>query len=706
MLRTTLQDTHTDTDTDTDTDTAHPSATPVASIRDLRVSLARGGVRSPVIKGVDLDIRRGEILGLVGESGSGKSVLSLALLGLLPQASAPRVSGTLTVNGVDMAAGPEADRRRARRSDLGVVFQDPMTSLNPTMRIGDQVAEAAGSSAEAVRLMRAVGIPQPERRMRSYPHELSGGLRQRVMIAMAIAGGPRLIVADEPTTALDVTVQAQVLRVLRGLRDDIGCSVLMITHDLGVAGQIADRVAVMYAGRIAELGPVERVLKEPHHPYTVGLLGSRLGLATDRHAPLRTLAVESAPAAHDEGCAYRTRCPLAEPRCARGLPALAEAAAGPPHVPPPPSQAPPPAAPPAPSPHLSACFLAGEAHARLAGDVLAGDALAGGTGAAERETAAPGAAEGGTILATTEVHCDFTVRDRRGRKATLSALRGVTLDVEAGESIALVGESGSGKSTLLRVIAGLEKSFTGAVEGPGRRRVQMVFQDAGASLTPWLTVRELLSERLAGLRLDRAERRARALTALTSVGLPEEALHAKPSELSGGQRQRVALARATIVPPRVLLCDEPTSALDVSLAAGVLNLINRLRRELGMTVIFVTHDLSVARIIGDRIAVMYLGRLVETGPAEDVISRPRHPYTRSLISAVPGLGVALPDIAGEPPSPIDPPGGCAYHPRCAVAREECATTLTGVQLVPIGPRPPRGERSVRPSVACVHRGEI
>ncbi|WP_220729662.1 dipeptide ABC transporter ATP-binding protein [Streptomyces radicis] len=674
-----------------DTTTADPPVTPVASLRGLRVSMARNGVRSTVIKGVDLDIRRGEILGLVGESGSGKSVLSLALLGLLPRASAPVVSGTLTVSGVDMAAGPEEERRLARGRDLGVVFQDPMTSLNPTMRIGDQVAEAAGSGAEAVRLMRAVGVPQPERRMRAYPHELSGGLRQRVMIAMAIAGGPKLVVADEPTTALDVTVQAQVLRVLRGLTDDLGCSVLMITHDLGVAGQITDRVAVMYAGRIAEVGPTAQVLERPRHPYTLGLLASRLGLTTERGAPLRTLAddaaPDAAPAEGDTGCAYRTRCPLAMPRCADELPPLGEAATAAPTA----------------FPHRSACLLADEARQRLLGDAPAAEAA---PEPVTEDVKGERAERAQPIVSTTELRCDFTVRDRRGRKATLAALRGVTLDVAAGESIALVGESGSGKSTLLRVIAGLETSFTGAVERPGRRLTQMVFQDAGASLTPWLTVRELLTERLTGLRLDRRARRGRAAEALRSVGLPEEALDARPAELSGGQRQRVALARATIVPPAVLLCDEPTSALDVSLAASVLNLINTLRRDLGMTVIFVTHDLSVARIVGDRIAVMYLGRLVETGAADEVIADPKHPYTRALISAVPGLGVTLPDIVGEPPSPIDPPGGCAYHPRCAVAREECATTLTGIQLVPIGPRPPRGSGEQRRGVACVHRGEL
>ncbi|WP_067226517.1 ABC transporter ATP-binding protein [Streptomyces sp. NBRC 109706] len=667
-------------------------ATPVATLRDLRVSMSRNGTRATVLKGVDLDINAGEILGLVGESGSGKSMLSLALLGLLPASAAPRVGGTLRVAGVDMLGGTEEERRRVRKSSLGVVFQDPMTSLNPTMRVGDQVIEAAGSGAEAVRLLSAVGVPDPERRMRAFPHELSGGLRQRVMIAMAVAGEPRLIIADEPTTALDVTVQSQVLRVLRGLADELGCSVLMITHDLGVAGQIADRIAVMYSGRLAEVGPTRQVLNQPRHPYTLGLLASRLDFHTDRDGPLRTLVPDTAEATASDGCAYHPRCPLATDRCRAELPTL-----------PAPESAP---------EHDAACFHAENAGERLL--ALAARTAPTGTAVATAEAPPPatGAPPGapGAILGTTELTCEFTVRDRRGRKARLAALRGVTLDIEAGESLALVGESGSGKSTLLRVLAGLQKATGGGIDGPSGQEVQMVFQDAGASLTPWLTVRELLVERLRAQRLDRATRLERARAALAAVGLAEDTLHARPAELSGGQRQRVALARATIVPPRLLLCDEPTSALDVSLAANVLNLIRRLREELGMTVVFVTHDLSVARIIGDRIAVMYLGRLVEVGSAEELIADPKHPYTKALISAVPGLDVALPTLDGEPASPLAPPSGCAFHPRCPVAVDACADTLTGIQLVPIGPRPPGPARTAPPSarraVACVHRGEF
>jgi peptide/nickel transport system ATP-binding protein len=616
-----------------------PTDRPVARVRDLRVSLSRNNRRSEVIRGVDLEIGRGEIVGVVGQSGSGKSVMSLALMGLLPAASAPQVTGVVEVDGVDMAGAPEAARRRVRRLDLGVVFQDPMTSLNPTMRIGRQVAEAAGSQAEAVRLLRAVGIPQPEQRYGAYPHELSGGLRQRVMIAMAIAGDPALIIADEPTTALDVTVQAQVLRVLAGLRDELGCSILMITHDLGVAAQIADRIAVMYAGEVVEEGPALGVLEAPKHPYTRGLLRARLSLETERGRPLHT-GLTAAGVLDPDGADDTA-------------PAVTPAAAGEP---------------------------------------------------VDERTTVSAPAPSDPILRLTELRCEFAVRDARGRRATLAALRGVTLDVQEGESLALVGESGSGKSTLLRAVAGLETRYTGSIEGPPRSDVQMVFQDAGASLTPWLSTEALLLERLRGRDLSRAERRERVRQALDRVGLPETTLAAKPSELSGGQRQRVALARATIVPPRILLCDEPTSALDVSLAANVLNLIRDLRRQMGMTVLFVTHDLAVARIVSDRLAVMYLGRLVETGPVEKVIAEPAHPYTRALVAAVPGARRELPVIVGEPASPLAPPTGCSFHPRCPVMREECPSTLEGIQLVEIGPRAQVEARQHR--VACVLRGEI
>ncbi|QYN39441.1 ABC transporter ATP-binding protein [Pseudonocardia sp. DSM 110487] len=628
--------------------TAQDIAEPVARIEGLHVGFTRNGRPLEAVRGVDLEIRAGEVLGLVGESGSGKSVLGLSLLGLLPDASRPRTSGTVRVAGTDMLTASPQVRRQVRRDSLGAVFQDPMTSLNPTMRIGRQVAEAAGSGAEALRLLRAVGIPEPERRLDSFPHELSGGLRQRVMIAMAVAGDPALLIADEPTTALDVTVQAQVLSLLRRLRDDVGCSVLLITHDLGVAAQVADRVAVMYAGRIAEVGPTAAVLQAPMHPYTVGLIRSRLSLGTERGRPLGTLeGGPPDPSAPLPGCSFAPRCALATGQCRETVPD-AEDLDG----------------------HARACFATVSQVVDLAATV-------------SEPLPAPeprDRTEPASVARLTAVEKTFRVRAGRGRRARLAALRRVSLDVRAGEAVAIVGESGSGKSTLLRVLAGLETRERGDV-GVGTRP-QMVFQDAGASLTPWLTVGELLDERLRTERptAARAARRERAVAALDRVGLPAAVYDARAGELSGGQRQRVALARAVVVPPDVLLADEPTSALDVNIAATVLNLLQSLRRELGIAVLLVTHDLSVARIVADRIAVMYLGRIVEIGAAEELIRAPKHPYTKALLAAVPDFGVTPTLLDGEPASPLSPPSGCAFHPRCALAESACADADLDVPL--------------------------
>lgn len=583
-----------------------------ASVHGLSVQLSRGGVVSEVLRGVDLEIASGEIVGLVGESGSGKSVLALTLLGLLPEASSPRTSGSVTVAGVDMLTASASALRRVRATELGAIFQDPMTSLNPTMRVGAQVTEASHSEEESERLLSVVGIRDASQRMRAYPHELSGGLRQRVMAAIAVAGTPSLIVADEPTTALDVTVQAQVLQLLQELRDELGCSVLLITHDLGVASQLADRIAVMYAGRIVEQGSVEDVLTRPAHPYTVGLLGARLSLRMRRDGLLATLAPETAGVEERlRGCAYHSRCPLATSECASETPPL-EAVAG------------------SADGQASACW-------RTPSEVLAlAAALPDRTsrGALDRD-AVPTAPSDRPAVELVDVHCSFRPRGRR-RDETVHALQGISLRVARGEAMSIVGESGSGKSTLLRVIAGLMTPTAGTVStGPGRP--QMVFQDAGSSLTPWLSIGEILSERLLPLGIDRRERGRRVCEALESMGLPAAVATVRPSELSGGQRQRVVLARATIIPPSVLLCDEPTSALDASLAATVLNLIREMRERLEMTVLFVTHDLAVARLMGDRIAVMNQGRLVEVGDAESVISHPSDPYTAALIAAVPEI---------------------------------------------------------------------
>ncbi len=638
-------------DAQSSTDGAH-----VAAIADLHVTFRRNGHDVHALRGVSLDIAPGEILGLVGESGSGKSVLGFTMLGLVPHA---RVHGSVMVTGTDMVTGDAKTLRKVRLLDLGAVFQDPMTSLNPTMRIGKQVAEAAGSDDQALKLLTAVGIPDPKRRFRAYPHELSGGLRQRVMIAIAIAADPELIIADEPTTALDVTVQAQVLRLLLRMRDEIGCSIVFITHDLGVAAQISDRIAVLYAGRIAEIGPTAQVLGQPAHPYTHGLLRSRLTLDTARHRKLAALAGSvPSPVAPLPGCAFAPRCVMSTPACEATPPEPIAVAPG----------------------RVSACIVpfdnvSAELRSRLTTT----------TDDIEEEVAAIESSEPPAVV----------LHDVVKAFGKLQALRGISLNVGHGESVALVGESGSGKSTLLRIIAGLEKASSGSVDLAGGQRPQMVFQDAGASLTPWLSVGELISERLRGNGMSRSQRRDAVDEVLQRVGLPQDIAKSRAGQLSGGQRQWVSLARATVVPPSVLLCDEPTSALDVSLAASVLNLIGDLRRALDMSVVFVTHDLSVARVVADRIAVMYLGRIVEIGPADDVINDPVHPYTRALVDSIPDLGRESRVLPGEPASPLSPPNGCAFHPRCPVSVDTCSDSQLDVRL--------EGEPGRPHQVACIER---
>jgi peptide/nickel transport system ATP-binding protein len=673
------------------------TAGPVAEVSGLTVTFRRDGQLVRAVRGVDLSIGRGEILGLVGESGSGKSVLGLSLLGLHGQGAT--TTGAASVLGTDMLSAPPAERRRIRRLHLGAVFQDPMTSLNPTMRIGQQVAEAAGSGKEAARLLSLAGIPDAQRRMGSFPHELSGGLRQRVMIAMAVAGDPALVVADEPTTALDVTVQAQVLALIQRLRDEVGCAFLLITHDLGVAAQVADRIAVMYAGRLAEVGPAAVVLTDPAHPYSAALTRSRLSLATDATRPLLALPGEvPSPVRPEPGCAFAPRCALVSDACLDHPPDAAEVAPGQrsacilepsvvrAHVP---SPVPVGAGSPPLAPHRAPTACASPS---------AGPGL---PGAGAQAAAADGPAGEPAAIWVQDVRRTFALRRGLGPTRRLQALRGVSLTVARGEAVAIVGESGSGKSTLLRIVAGLDVSNGGSVRLGSPAGAQLVFQDAGASLTPWLTVGELIEERLRttrgpdGARFTGAQRRDRVHAALSAVGLPPEVARARAGQLSGGQRQRVALARATVVPPDVLLCDEPTSALDVSLAASVLNLIGALRRELDMAVVFVTHDLAVARIVADRIAVMYLGSIVEIGSADDVTHRPRHPYTKALVAAVPAAGVATSPMIGEPASPLAPPPGCAFHPRCPLADDACADSGLEPRLASAP-----GERTRR--VACIH----
>ncbi|MGW4097742.1 dipeptide ABC transporter ATP-binding protein [Mycobacterium sp. NPDC004974] len=626
---------------------------PVAGLKDVRVSFPTGDGTVRAVRGVSLDIQPGEVVCLVGESGSGKTVLGLSLLGLLPDEAGPVIEGEMAVCGVPVISASPGQMRELRRNSLGAVFQDPMTSLNPTMTIGNQILEVATDRAEAIRILSEVGVPQPEERMSWYPHQMSGGQRQRVMLAMAIVRRPRLIVLDEPTTALDVTVQARVLRLLHDLRGQSDASMLFITHDLGVAAQIADRIAVMYAGRLLEAGPTSEVIHTPRHPYTRALLQSRLSLSTDRTHRLPQMPGDlPAPTSEPGGCIFSSRCEYHHDACDAGTPQFRG---------------------PVPK-HLAACVL---------DDVPAPTADTGAVGQLIDSQLIADAAATTVPLEVRDVSVTFTSRSGWGRRHVLHALDGVNLTVGNTECVAIVGESGSGKSTLLRAVAGLQSVSAGQLNFGGAVRPQMVFQDAGASLTPWMTAAELIGERLRGIGLDRASRLEKVRVACTNVGLPQSALPLKPRQLSGGQRQRLALARAIVEPPALLLADEPTSALDVSRAAGVLNLLGDLRRNLDMAMLFVTHDIAAARIVADRLVVMYMGRIVEEGPVEEVISAPRHPYTRALLDAIPKLEPHPHVTAAATDESGLPQDGCAYRLRCDRALPECTAipTLTATPVV-------------------------
>jgi peptide/nickel transport system ATP-binding protein len=596
---------------------------PALAVEDLHVTFLspRGDVHA--LRGATLDVRPGEIMGLVGESGSGKTVLGLAALGLLPKPDQLRISGSVTLAGEDMLSASEDERRARRGSYITAVFQDPMASLNPSMRIGAQVAEAAPGADEEqiVALLAETGIPEPRLRVGCYPHELSGGLRQRVMIAIALARNPRLVVADEPTTALDVTIQARVLELLARCTAEHGSALLLITHDLGVAAQLCDRISVAYAGRIVEVGPAARVLSRPRHPYTVGLLASRPRIdASVARGKLPVLHGQPPdPRSPASGCAFAPRCPVADEACATPTPVSVIDG------------------------RRCECHHAGACSAWPANgsSQTQAEAL---LRSVQQDTAGPSAqASPVAALEVDELVCEFSAPRRRivGQPgAPLRAVDGVSLTVPTGGSVAIVGESGSGKTTLLRMIVGLQRPTSGRVLLGAGATPQLVFQDAGASLTPWMSIGAQIEERFAPLALGKAERAARVLGALDAVGLQAEAAGALPRSLSGGMRQRAAIARAIAVPPTLLACDEPVSALDVSLASQVLNLLCELRAKLGLALLFVTHDLAVARAVADEIVVMSAGLVVERGPTERLFAAPQHPYTRELLAAVPDIAKA------------------------------------------------------------------
>jgi peptide/nickel transport system ATP-binding protein len=673
-------------------------ASPLLEVTGLSVSFPSEAGRVAAVRSVSYQVNAGEVLGIVGESGSGKTVSSLAVMNLLPPRAA--VTGSVRFGGQELIGRSDAELSAIRGRRIAMVFQDPLSALTPVYTVGDQIAEAilvhervtpAAAHARAVELLDLVGIPRAVERAAAFPHEFSGGMRQRVMIAMAIANQPDLIIADEPTTALDVTIQAQILDVLRTARQTTGAAVVLITHDLGVVAGFADRVAVMYAGTIVELGAVDDVFYRARMPYTLGLLGSIPRLDARTGQPLTPIEGEPPSLiALTPGCPFVPRCPLRIDVCLQREPPLASlqaSGAG----------------------HRSACHRSGEIEERrlTSPDVFPAPAVppSPAAGIPRHERAA--------VLDVQDLVKQFPLVTGvvfRRRIGTVHAVDGVSFDLRVGETLGLVGESGCGKTSAIMEILRLAAPAGGRVVVLGhdtrdlsaadrfaiRRDVQVVFQDPLASLDPRLPVGDILAEPLSTHGMPAADRAGRVRELLTMVGLRPEHANRYPQAFSGGQRQRIGIARALALSPKLVVLDEPVSALDVSIRAGVINLLERLKADLGLSYLFVAHDLSVVRHVADRVAVMYLGRFAEIGETNEVFDRPAHPYTQALLSAIP-----LPDpqkerarrrilLQGDPPSPAHPPSGCTFRTRCP----KFASELTEAQRRPcIDERPALASRT-------------
>ncbi|GII23088.1 oligopeptide ABC transporter ATP-binding protein OppF [Planosporangium mesophilum] len=650
--------------------TADPEV--VLEVTDLHVTFPTDSGDVTAVRGLSYDVRAGEVLGIVGESGSGKSVSSLAVMGLLPRNA--RISGSARYRGRELLGLDDRAASGIRGKEIAMVFQDPLSALTPVYTVGDQIAEALrihsdiGKEAAArrsVELLDLVGIPNPKQRALAFPHEFSGGMRQRAMIAMAIANDPDLIIADEPTTALDVTIQAQILEVLKTAQQATGAAIVLITHDLGVVAGFADRLLVMYAGKAVETGSTEEVFYQGRMPYTLGLLGSIPRLDAGGRQPLTP--VEGNPpslASLPPGCPFVPRCPMAIDICSQTEPPLLRM-------------------PNSGDRHFSACHRSDEIERSnltstdIFPAVVAPESVAERTPREQRPT----------VLEVTDLVKHYPLTKGhvfRRRIGTVKAVDGISFDIREGETLGLVGESGCGKTTTLTELLRMARPQDGTVVVLGkdtatmsgrdrfaiRRDVQIVFQDPFASLDPRMPVGDILAEPLLTHGVPEAERRQEVRALLKLVGLAPEHADRYPHEFSGGQRQRIGIARALALKPRLVVLDEPVSALDVSIQAGVINLLERLKVELGLSYLFVAHDLSVVRHIADRVAVMYLGKIVESGPVDRVFDAPSHPYTQALLSAIP-----LPDpikerqrrriiLEGDLPSPADPPSGCRFRTRC------------------------------------------
>jgi len=641
------------------------------TISDLRIEYALRDSSVAAVDGVDLNIEPGECFGLVGESGCGKSTLGMAILKLLA-GNGGITKGSVTFDGRDLATFSESEIQKIRGNEIALIPQDPMTSLNPTQRIGKQIGEGyrihrnaspEEARARALEVLKLVEMPNAEQRLDQYPHELSGGLRQRVMIAMALVCSPKLLIADEPTTALDVTIQAQILDILDDLREKLNMSILLITHDMGVIASRTDRVGVLYAGKVVEIAPTAELFSSMRHPYTQSLLA-----AVPKLDEIQSGRLSSIPGLPPDlskpivGCRFAPRCSMVQDNCLQAEPVLQSASAT----------------------HAFSCFHPVQGPAK--------------TSVTLSRRANEDHASNEDFLVVRSLEKSFPLRGSKlfsRSQASISAVSDVSFTLKRGEVLGLVGESGCGKTTIGRLLVGLEEPTGGSItfstlqdqglRGGAKRRLlarerQMMFQDPYSSLDPRKRVGSILAEPLEIQRTGTSEsRRARVLELLDEVGLPPESIERYPHEFSGGQRQRIGLARALAVEPRLVIADEPVSALDVSIQAQILNLMKDLQEKRGLSYILISHDLAVVRYIADQIGVMYLGKLVEVGPADQVFSNPAHHYTAGLLRAVPATNVAEAktrrgmQITGELPSAVNPPSGCRFRTRCPAAADICAS---------------------------------
>ncbi len=676
----------------------------VLEVRDLRAEIKLRDSTVRAVDGASLVVGEGETVGLVGESGCGKTMLGTSLIRLLPPGG--RITGgQVLLGGRDLVPLSDPEMRKVRGGEIGMVFQDPMTSLDPTMPIGRQIAESVqlhkrvnrkAGLARAAEVLALVGMPKPAERLDDYPHQLSGGLRQRVMIAMALANEPRLLIADEPTTALDVTIQAQILDLIDDLKDRLRMAVILITHDLGVIAERADNTYVMYAGRIVEHATTARLFDQMRHPYTEALLASIPKL--DQDARHRLYSIPGLPPELTgvlTGCRFAPRCLYAQADCRDNDPQLGGSDPA----------------------HEFACFHPTQTSAA---DIAAIDKLAQAEAAepaATMDTAetapsaesartaavsqpaatANGSDPGRPLLQLAGVYKEFPVTAGvlQRRTGSVKAVTDVTIEIRAGETFGLVGESGCGKTTIGRMMVALEKPTAGSIVFDGndlgtlpsrqvrmlRSDLQLVFQDPYASLDPRMRVGTILTEPLAIQHIGtRSEQHQRTMELLDEVGLSHNAADRFPHEFSGGQRQRIGLARALALSPKLIVADEPVSALDVSIRSQILNLMKRLQADHSLTYLIISHDLSVVRYMADRIGVMYLGRLVELGTVSDVYDRTAHPYTAGLLASIPVPNplrerLAAGGVKGELPSALDPPSGCVFRTRCPRAQQLCADEL-------------------------------